>query len=478
MTTMNWRRTALVVGCLMTLALVGLADHTQARSPFFDWTYDDIEFNPPVPERFVLDNGLIVHFLPDSRLPVVTVSAIVRAGEVYVPDDKAGLAGIVGRTLVTGGTATRTPDDVDNRLEFLGIDLNGSIGDESGDFSVNCLSKDVDTALAIFSELLRTPGFDSAKFQLAVDDALEAWRRRNDSPRQIIRREFYKLIYGSHPYGRTADDKTLSSLTLADVRGFYDTYFTPGNMILAISGDLTREQLDDLLGRYFGGWEAGTFPTFPAIPAPTGGPTGVYQINKDINQTNLMFGHLGIDRKDPDRHAIRVLNYILGGGGFTSRMMMKVRSDSGWAYSVGTNFTSMNQPGVFYASCQTNSETTTKALALMEWIVEDFVANGITDEELAIAKESILNSDVFKFVTPSQIVTRYAWQEYFGFPPDQMTKDVEAIRAVTKADVEAAARKHLHPDAFTVVAVGPIEAFDAPLTKFGPVETIVVEETP
>lgn len=450
----------------------------QSRTPLFDRTYKDINFNPPVPERFVLENGMIVHFLPDHHLPVVTFDAIVKTGEVYVPPNKAGLAGITGRTLVTGGTKTLAPEQVDERLEFLGIRLDGSIDDESGEFSVECLSKDVDTALTIFGELLQAPRFDSAKFQLAVDDALEAWRRRNDSPRGITSREFMKLIYGTHPYGRTADDKSLNALTRADVMNFYKTYFVPGNVILAVSGDLTREQLDQLLKAHFGGWAKGAMPTFPHVPVPTGGEQGVFQIQKDINQTNIMFGHLGIDRHDPDRHALRVLNYILGGGGFTSRMMKQVRSDSGWAYSVGTRFTTADQPGVFYASCQTRSETTTQALALMEWIVSDLLQRGVTDDELATAKESILNSDVFKFVTPSQIVNSYAWQEYHGFPPDQMKQDVEAIKTVTTADVERVAKAHLHPDQFTVLAVGPIDSFDPPLSKFGTVKTITIEDTP
>jgi predicted Zn-dependent peptidase len=215
----------------------------------------------------------------------------------------------------------------------------------------------------------------------------------------------------------------------------------------------------------------------PAIPSiEENGSGGIFQINKDISQTNIRFGHIGIDNMNPDRHAIRVMNHILGGGGFTSRMMGRVRSDSGWAYSVGTRFTTAVQPGMFYASCQTKAETTSKALALMKWVVEDLVENGITNEELAIAKESILNSDVFQYVTPSQIVNRYAWLEYYGYPSDQLKKNVEAIRAVTKADIEAVARKYLHPDKLTILAVGPIDQFDAPLSGFGSVTTLELEE--
>ena len=470
-------RRSLWAGALLTIVLCAVVvTPSEGRSPYFDWTYDPIQFNPPVPERFVMDNGLTVHFLPDDRLPVVTVAATVRTGEVHVAAEKAGLAGITGSGLVTGGTASLMPDELDAKMEFLGIRLNGSIGDESGDFSLRCLAKDLDAGFSVFAELLQKPRFDSTKIALAVDQALEAWRRRNDSPRSIAGREFSKLIYADHPYGRTPDKTSLESLTRSDILDFYAQYFAPQNVILAVSGNLSREQLNALLGEHFAGWTGGVASAISEIQMPNYGTPGVYQIHKDINQTNIRFGHVGIDRKNPDRHAIRVLNYILGSGGFTSRMMGHVRSDSGWAYSVGTRFTTANQPGLFFASCQTKSETTTKALALMKWVIDDLLENGVTGEELATAKESILNSDVFQYVTPSQIVNRYAWLEYHGFPLDQLAKDVEAIRAVTVEDANAAARQYLHPDRYTILAVGPTDKFDAPLSTFGNVKTITLDD--
>ncbi len=462
-----------LMGLLFALAVSAPA---LAKAPYFDWQFDPINFDPPVPERWVMENGMVVQFLHDDRLPVVTILAIVRTGDIYLPGDKTGLASITGQALVTGGTETRSPDDFDNSIEFLGINFDGSIGEESGQLSMECLTKDVDTAFTMFADILQHPRFDSAKFQLAVDDAIESWRRRNDSPGRITNREFAKLIYGDHPYGRSADKDVLESLTRDDAVSLYHRCFAPANTILAVSGDLTKAQVEKLLKDHFSGWNA-KGEALPPIPKVDENPKpGIYQINKDISQTNIRFGHIGIDNKNPDRHAIRVMNHILGGGGFTSRMMGRVRSDSGWAYSVGTRFSTGIEPGMFYASCQTKVETSSKALALMKWVIEDFVKNGITDDELATAKESILNSDVFQYVTPSQIVNQYAWLEYFGFPADQLKKDVEEIKAVTKGDVEAVARKYLHPDNFTILAVGPIDKFDAPLSQFGEVKTIELEE--
>ncbi len=470
-------RLSVIAATVLTICLVA-ALPLSAQNPYARWKFNPITFNPPMPERFVLDNGLVVYFLPNHQLPVVTISALVRAGEVYVAPDKAGLGSIAGEGIVTGGTATKSPDEVDEALEALGIQWSGNVGLESSQFSMNCLSKDLGIALPLFAELLMKPRFDSSRVQLAVDNALEDLRRQNDSPGRIVRREFSKLVYGDHPYGRSPSEKSLGSLTRTDAIRFHERYFHPNTIILAISGDLDVATLKNSLQTAFGSW-AKTDVTYPelATPALNASP-GVFQINKDLNQTNLRFGHLGIDRHNPDRHAVRVLNYILGGGGFTSRMIAKVRSDSGWAYSVGTAFTGADKGGLFLATCQTKTETTAKALALMKWVIDDIRARGITDDELATAKDAILNSDVFNYDEPDKIVENYAWEEYQVFPMDQLQKDVEAIKAVTKADVDAAAKKYLRPDQYTILAVGKIDAFDSPLSKFGNVKTITLSVSP
>ena len=462
---------------VVAVGIALLATQAQAQNPYSAWKFEDINFNPPVPERFVLSNGMIVYFLPDGQLPVVTISALARAGEAFVPAEKAGLGGIVGEALTTGGTTTRTPDQVDEQLEFLGIQWNGSIGMESAEFSMQCLSKDYAKAIELLSDLMINPGFEQSRVELAIDNALEDLRRQNDSPGRIIRREFNHAVYGEHPYGRTPTEATLSGITRADVDAYYRKFVLPNTTILAISGDLETATVKSSLEKAFGNWKSGDAPTAVVANAPEPTP-GVYQIEKDISQTNLRFGHLGIDRRNPDRHALRIMNHILGGGGFTSRMVGKVRSDSGWAYSVGTAFTTSDEPGLFLATCQTKTETTTKALALMQWVIEDLRDNGIREAELTTAKESVVNSDVFNYDTPVEVVENYAWQEYYGFPADQMKQDLLAIRAVTKADVDAVAKKYLDPSKYIIVAVGKIAEFDAPLTKFGKVQTISLDPTP
>lgn len=474
---MNRHLWTIACGVAALALMLCLAAPAAAQNPYAKWKFDEISFDPPMPERFELPNGMVVYFLPDRQLPVVTISVLLHAGEAYVPADKTGLAAITGEALVTGGTKSRTPDQVDEELEFRGIQWSGSIEMESGEFSMQCLSRDFETALSLLSDLLINPAFEASRLQLAIDNTLEDIRRQNDSPGRISRREYARLVYGDHPYGRSPSEKTVSAVTRQDVMDFYRSYFHPNRCILALSGDLDAAALKGRLEKAFSGWPRGE-GTLPVIPDPAPPQPGVYQIDKDISQTNLRFGHLGIDRHNPDRHALRVLNHILGGGGFTSRMMGKVRSDSGWAYSVGTAFGTSDKAGLFVAACETKSETTTKALALMQWVIADLRDNGIRDEELTTAKESIINSDVFNYDTPVDVVENYAWLEFHGFPPDQLKRNLETIRAVTRADVEAVARKYLDPSRYVVVAVGKIAAFDAPLDKFGPVTTLTLEPAP
>ncbi|HUU46050.1 MAG TPA: insulinase family protein, partial [Acidobacteriota bacterium] len=157
------RQATIGVGLVLIAASLMAGLPASARAPYFDWTFDPVAFDPPQPVRFELDNGLVVYFLANEELPVITMTALTHTGEVYAPAAKTGLGEITGEVLVTGGTESRTPEEVDEALEFLGIRWSGSIGDESGSFAMHCLAKDFATALDLLADLLQHPGFDEAK---------------------------------------------------------------------------------------------------------------------------------------------------------------------------------------------------------------------------------------------------------------------------------------------------------------------------
>lgn len=431
----------------------------------------ELSFQPPEVERFEIDNGLVVYFLEDHTLPVVALDAVLREGGIYVPASKTGLAELYGTVLRTGGTTVTPPSDFDEQLDFVGARLRSSCGIESGEVSLRILKKDVDLGFRLMAEMITSPLFDAEKLDIAKENKLEEIRRENDQPNTITRREFYRMLFPDHPYGRSATEQTVSAVAQQDLADFHASFCHPNNCIMALSGDLTLDEARALINEYYGDWakSEADLPEFPQLSDPQ---FGVYHIHKDLNQTSFRIGHVGIGRSNPDRYAVEIMNYILGGGGFLSRMTNKIRVQEGLAYSVGSNFYQMDESGSFYAYCQTKGESTARAIELMIAEIRGFIDSGATEKELETAKNSILNSDIFNYATPHQIAVQQAMLEFNGFPPDQLVKRIEEIKAVTLDDVKTAAEKYLHPDNLIFIVVGDESIYDKPLTAFGEVSTI------
>jgi predicted Zn-dependent peptidase len=463
-----------LITILLSMASVSAPLSVLPAQDYESLEISELRFQPPSVERFELDNGLIVYFYEDHTLPVVALDAVFRTGEIYVPAASAGLAGLFGTVLRTGGTASISPDEFDEKLDFVGAKLRSSCGTESGNVNLRTLKKDIDLGLTMMSEMLMAPIFDSEKLEIAKENKLEEIRRENDNANTITRREFYRKLFPNHPYGRSAIGETVSSVTQSDLVEFHKKFYHPDNCIMALSGDLTKNEAEALMKTHFGGWSKPDI-ALPEFPQISDSELGVYYYHKDLKQTSFRMGHPGISRSNPDRYAVQVMNFVLGGGGFMSRMTNRVRVQEGLAYSVGSNFYQMDKSGSFYAYCQTKAEATAKAIELMTSVIREFIEQGATEKELETAKNSILNSDIFNYATPHQIVVQQAMLEYHGFPPDQLTKRVEAIKAVTLEDVKAAAEQYLHPDNLIFIVVGNDALFDKPLTTFGEVTKVEIE---
>ena len=463
-----------LIAILLSVALVSVLFAISPAQDYESLEISELKFEPPAVERFELDNGLVVYFYEDHNLPVVALNALFRTGEIYVPAANAGLAELFGTVLRTGGTSSMSPDEFDEKLDFVGAHLRSTCGTESGNVNLRILKKDVDLGLTVMSEMLTDPLFDSEKLEIARENKLEEIKRENDDPNTITRREFYRKLFPDHPYGRSAIGETVASVTQSDLVDFHEKFYHPDNCIMALSGDLTKDEAESLIKTHFGGWSKSglALPEFPQI---SDSELGVYYFHKDLNQTSFRIGHQGISRSNPDRYAVQVMNFVLGGGGFMSRMTNRVRVQEGLAYSVGSNFYQMDKSGSFYSYCQTKAEATAKAIELMMSVIREFIEQGATEKELEGAKNSILNSDIFNYATPHQIVVQQAMLEYHGFPPDQLTKRVEAIKAVTLEDVKAAAEQYLHLDNLIFIVVGNDALFDKPLTTFGEVTRIEID---
>ena len=429
---------------------------------------------PPVPDRFELDNGMIVYLLEDHELPIIDISVRIRTGSIYEPADKVGLASITGAVMRTGGTTSKTGDELDEILENLAASVETGIGDDSGSASVSVLKEDLDTGLSILADILINPAFREDKIELEKVQHRSGIARRNDNPGGITRREFSKLIYGADsPYARTTEYDTINSITRDDLVAFYQRFFRPNNIILGVLGDFDSETMLPKIQKAFKGWEYAEidFPEKPEIPATY--EKKVALVNKDdVNQTNIRMGHIGWLRKNEDYPALVVMSQILGIG-FSSRLINSIRVERGLAYSVGNNYgAGYDVPGVFFIVCGTKSEATVTAIEAILTEVEKMRAEEVSDDELKQAIDGFMNSSVFDYDTKGEILSRALRYEYYEYPQDFVEQLMAGIGEVSKADVKRVAAEYLHPDKFTLIAVGKASDFDKPLNTLGDVTEV------
>ncbi|MCZ6689030.1 MAG: pitrilysin family protein [Planctomycetota bacterium] len=440
------------------------------------------EFTLPDIRREVLSNGMILFTLEDHELPLIQASAVIRTGSVYEPAEKVGLASITGTVMRTGGTATRSGDEIDLALEEIAASVSTSIGSASGSASLFCLTENLDQVLEIYADVLMNPAFPQEKIDLAKVQRKSGIARRNDSPGGITSREFNKLIYGADsPYARTIEYSTIDAIQRDDLLEFHKTYFHPNRMILGVWGDIDADEVRAKVEAAFAGWEKSSLPPPPAPPDITSAsPPKVNYIRKtDVNQTNIRIGHQGeILRNDPNYYAVVVMNRILGRG-FSSRLFQEVRSKKGLAYSVGASYQApFYRRGAFYLFCQTKSGTTLGAINSIIHEVNKIRDGGAGQDEVDVAKDAILNSFVFNFDSTSEIIGRRIDYEFYDYPTDLLEQYKRGIEAVKRDDIQRVARKYLHPDQFIVLAVGRSEDFDQPLDTLGEVSLIDIETPP
>ncbi|MGH7260674.1 MAG: M16 family metallopeptidase [Nitrospiraceae bacterium] len=441
-------------------------------------TFAPVTFTPPTPERVVLDNGMVVYLLEDHELPLVTVTATMKTGAWLDPSDKIGLAGIAGVTMRTGGTQRMGAEALDQELEQLAATVSVGIGVESGSAMLDVLTKDLPRGLHLFADVLTAPAFDPARVELAKLQTIEGIRRRQDQPQSIAGREFAKLLYGpEHPYARESTVESVSRITRDDLLEFHAKTVHPNGIILGVTGDFDKTAMLALLQEVFGRWKKGDVPTIVLPPltadAARADKTVVRFVGKSTSQTHLRVGHLSLKEDDPDYPALRVLNDILGGSSFRSRLFNDVRTKRGLAYSVGSALSAgMRERGMWLMRAETKVESTQEAIGRLTANMEQLREQPVTDEELTEAKDAFVNSFIFLFASPSAIVGLLIGLEYDGLPKDFLQQLRDKVVQVTKDDLLAAARKHLHPERLRILAVGPPNALVPLLSSFGEAKEI------
>ena len=306
---------------------------------------------------------------------------------------------------------------------------------------------------------------------------LEALRRKNDDPDSISSRLLSEAVFPGHPFGRTAQRSAVEKFTRADLLQLHQSYFRPDNIWLAASGDFDGGELLVLLQEHFADWTAAGTPVL-SLPELPQSPSGrVLIADKKIPQTSIMMGHVGINKDNPDYFALRVANYILGGGGFNSRMMREVRSNRGLAYSVYSTFQQGRRlPELFVASSETKTASTLEVVALMRQLMQQMINEPVSENELQLAKQSIINSFVFAFTDSHSVVSRKLRLDFYDYPAGYLETYQDNVAAVTVADVQRVSAAYLKPDMLQIVLVGDGSEFAAQATELGlPIENVVLE---
>jgi predicted Zn-dependent peptidase len=420
--------------------------------------FPPIAYEPPVAKdhRVVLKNGMVVYIAEDRALPLVNIVLTVRVGSWLEPAGKEGLAGLTGSQMRRGGTKSLTADQLDERLDFLAAHVSTGIGPTSGSASLNCLTDNLDEALRIFVEMLRQPRFQEDRLALAKEQALQEMKKRNDDSADIEAREWGVLLYGEdHFTNRFTTEGSVMGIARDDLLSFHRRYFYPANMIAAVSGSFARAEMIRRLEAAFAGWASPKVAVAPIPATVSPAAPGLYRVEKDVNQGRVSLGLPTVRRDHPDVYALEVMNEVLGGSGFTSRITKTVRSNEGLAYSAGSAFSfGVWYPGRFRAFFQSKSRSVPYATSLVMEEIRKIRAVGVTAEELDTIKNSLVQTFPSSFASKAQSMAIFASDEYTRRDAAYWRTYRDRIRAVTASDVQRVAREHLVPEKMVVLVVG------------------------
>jgi zinc protease len=412
-------------------------------------------------ERETLSSGMVVLHTERHSVPMVSIVMAIRTGSIADPSAKAGLAYLTA-ALLTEGTQKRTSREINEAIEFVGGSLSASAGADYTTVSLTVLKKDIELGFDLLSDIVLHPAFPEEEIMRKKRITMNWLIQQNEEPGAVASIAFSKAVFGAHPYGRQVQGtiETIPGINQQDLVDFHRGYFAPNNAIVSVVGDIGRDELKLLLDRYFGDWKQKEIPA-DALPGilPRNGPT-VIKINKDLTQANIILGHLGITRVDPDYYAVTVMNYILGGGGFASRLMDNIRDNRGLAYDVHTYFSANRYSGSFQAGLQTKNESANTAIAEVIKEMERMRTEQVGDRELDDAKSYLTGSFPLRIDSNSKIAGFNLVVEYYGLGLDYVDRYPAIINAITKEDILRVARKYLDPANYVLVVVGNLEKAD------------------
>jgi len=451
---------------LMTTTLIAAAVSATSMSMAADRPshpseiqFAELNFTPPVASdyRHELSNGVPVFIAESHEFPLVTIRFSFRGGEYMVPVEKTGMSGLTGGLMRSGGTDSMSPDRLDEEFDFLAANVSANIGDTTAGASLNCLTSNLDQAFGLFMEMIQSPRFDEERFEIRRGQILESFESRNDAGVQIAIRELGYLMWGDeHFEGRQPTRESIESITIDDMKALHAQIFHPGNLMIAVTGDVDQGEILSFLEKSMNSWAVGKIS--PEIPQPVQAyEPGVYYYEKEQPQVQVLIAHRGIERDDADALDVEVMNQILGGSGFTSRITNTVRTQEGLAYTAGSVFSNrVDYPGMFMSYFFTKTATTALATRLVFGEIDKIQTEEATTEEIEIIQNSLVETFPRNFESKGAMMGLFMNDERTGRPDDYWQTYRDKVRAVSASDVQEAALEYLNPEQAVIMVVGPV----------------------
>ncbi len=432
-----------------------------------------LDFKIPNVLKSTLDNGITLFTYSDHEIPLITARILLRTGSFCDFKNKEGIADITGRLVRTGGVVGIPADSVDEMLDQFAGYLEFSVSADTTTAMLSVLKDDLDKGLLLFSRMIISPAFEEQKLQIAKSIKIEELRRLPDDPFRLARREFNRQMYKDDPRGRYPSIKSIEEIKREDLIQFHKKYFRPENMAIAVSGDITHTEAFKMANKYFGSWKlTGATDNLQQMRNTSKG--GVYFVKKAVPQSVILIGYDAPGKKDSSYFPFSIFDFIIGSGGFTSRIFQKVRTDQGLAYSTGSFYRADINYGQFVIYAITKSSSTHAALLLLQSIISDANKKGVTEGEMSWAKKSVDNGFLFSFLTADQIAYQQMKISHDKLPSDYLATYRKNISKVAANSIQEVVNKYLTNDSATLLILGNDEALKQVRSIYPDVKEIVL----
>jgi len=407
-----------------------------------------------VPKRTVLNNGMVLLTSEQRALPMVAIELTIDAGSRHEAAHQAGLANLTAK-LLTYGTKKRSALQISEALDFIGASLATGAGENVASISMTILKKDLGTGLELLAEILTSSTFPQDEIDRQKQAVIASIKAQEEDPGAVAGRAFAAALFPQSPYGRPVEgtEVSVNSLPAQSLKDFFTRHYRPNRSIISVVGDVSEQEISQALNQALRGWSKGVESVPPPAPSRIGAPQTI-RLNKELTQANIIIGHAGVPRSHPDYYAVQVMNYILGGGGFSSRAMDSIRNERGLAYSVYSYFSADQSHGSFQFVMQTKNESAGEAIRLAQDEIRKLREQPVSEQELSDAKNYLIGSFPLRFDTNHKVAGFLGQVELFGLGLDFANRYSELIGKVNADDVLRVAKQFLQPEKLITVIVG------------------------